>query len=397
MSTKNTKFPKNSNRSIHQGTTIVGRNGLAVDSLATLEPGKFLVNSTQSLVSYVSPVVTVDSSVDLSNILTYNNKNYSFTGILILTDAKKNSYIIDTTSINNTSKTFNIYLDEDFTTSPTSIDLSSGWLISEAELVNRLQTTSSAVIDNVEFRDVSVNLGLDSNEDSIAIKDTDGDELNVNTDGSINVIVQDIAIDSTDGDSILVVGTEDGTPTGTQHNLKVGSDKNLRVKDEDATTILNNIYAELQDKTEPNDTQNIRLLDFTTDSIDVSGSQIEVLNSVLPNGAATEAKQDDINNNLLSIELELQNGVLQIGTEDGQVSGIKRVFVNNIKEQILAAKDRDQEISYADFGTKNQRVVQIDYTAPSIGTGTGFIARKTFIYSLVGNRYRRDNITWSIV
>jgi len=66
----------------------------------------------------------------------------------------------------------------------------------------------------------------------------------------------------------------------------------------------------------------------------------------------------------------------------------------NIRTQILAAEDRNQEITYADFGTKNQRVVQIDYTSDSF---PGFIARKTFTYTLIGNFYRRDFITWSII
>ena len=73
------------------------------------------------------------------------------------------------------------------------------------------------------------------------------------------------------------------------------------------------------------------------------------------------------------------------------------VLVNNLKQQILSAIDRVQNLSYADFGTKNQRVIQIDYSANSIGTGPGFTARKTLIYTLVGNSYRRDNIVWSII
>jgi len=116
---------------------------------------------------------------------------------------------------------------------------------------------------------------------------------------------------------------------------------------------------------------------------------------------------------------------LNVGTENGEFSGTKHPFmvdadkklrtkdvdsisnllsikssletVNNIKTQILTAVDRSQAITYADFGTKNQRITRIDYTAPSVGSGSGFTARKTITYSLAGNTYRRDSITWSLI
>lgn len=66
----------------------------------------------------------------------------------------------------------------------------------------------------------------------------------------------------------------------------------------------------------------------------------------------------------------------------------------NIRTQILAAPDRVQEITYADFNTRNQRVTQIDYTS---GDYPGVIARKNFLYTLVGNAYRLDTIEWEIL
>lgn len=82
------------------------------------------------------------------------------------------------------------------------------------------------------------------------------------------------------------------------------------------------------------------------------------------------------------------------GTEDGTPTGVVRTFVNNVYQQILATSDRDQEIFYADFGTKNQRVTRIDYTSAIIPS---VIARKEITYTLVGIRYRRDKITRSLV
>jgi len=66
----------------------------------------------------------------------------------------------------------------------------------------------------------------------------------------------------------------------------------------------------------------------------------------------------------------------------------------NIKEQILRAVDREQTLSYAEFGTKNQRITQMDYVSASIANK---IARKTFSYVLDGNSYRMTDITWEII
>jgi len=88
------------------------------------------------------------------------------------------------------------------------------------------------------------------------------------------------------------------------------------------------------------------------------------------------------------------DNILIVGTEDGTKTGIKRIFINNLRQQILATHDRIQAITYADFGTKNQRVTIIDYTSPT--AFPGITARKALSYSLVGTRYRRDSIIWSI-
>lgn len=91
------------------------------------------------------------------------------------------------------------------------------------------------------------------------------------------------------------------------------------------------------------------------------------------------------------------DNVLVVGTDGINKGNEKFPFVNNRRLQILAAKDRQMSITYADFGTKNQRVTQIDYVAPSIGTGVGFTARKIISYTLVGTRYRRDTVDWLLV
>lgn len=301
-------------------------------------------------------------------------------------------------------------------------------VITDGQGIRRL-----AVDATLEAGDLQVDTRpLDASTDNVAIKDpVSGTILKINPDGSIDTNVE---IDAAGGDSIAIVGTEDGTPSGTQHTAKIGADGNLRVKDEAAVselqgintklanplplptdaatettlsqvatsvdqveTKLDDILTELTQKTEPADAQNIRPLVSTSDSVSVPG-------------VATEAKQDDTISILQSIDDKLdapipvtatigdlnaaKDDVAIAGTEDGTATGTVRHFVNNRRQQILAAHDRVQQITYADFGTKDQRITSIAYTSP---TFPGITAIKTLTYTLVGNRYRRDNIIWSIV
>lgn len=155
-----------------------------------------------------------------------------------------------------------------------------------------------------------------------------------------NVVVNsDLDAFSTNPDSALSVGSEDGTKNGIKHVIKIGDDLNLRVKDEEANTHLSNIA------------------------------------------------------NSLNQPLTIQQPVITAGTSDGNPTSPVFTNINNIKNQILATHDRQQNITYADFGTKNQRITQIDYTSP---TFPGVTASKVISYTLVSNKYRRDSINWII-
>lgn len=99
--------------------------------------------------------------------------------------------------------------------------------------------------------EISANIGqvtvdLDYTEDSVEIGDAStGAKLNINPDGSIdaNVIVDGY----TGTDNVMAVGTEDGSLTGIKHAAKIGSDKNLRVKDETALSELQVISVKLDE------------------------------------------------------------------------------------------------------------------------------------------------------
>jgi len=73
---------------------------------------------------------------------------------------------------------------------------------------------------------IDVNAKLDASDgDNVAISDGTN-TLAVNTDGSINVNVDAF---SATPDNTLMVGSEDGTKTGTKHAAVIDSDKNLHV------------------------------------------------------------------------------------------------------------------------------------------------------------------------
>lgn len=218
MSAGQSKFPKNPvpTRQVHQRTQIVGKNGLTVDALATLEPGSVLQTGGTTF-TYAEPTVTFDNSVDLSSLLTIV-KTAKHTGVMLFTDGDNNSYFIDPNSINNTTKTLDIYVDAEYTSSPSTISMETDWTLSEAELVNRLQTTTTAVIDNVEFRDVQVNVDLDGS--TVNIKDDDGDQLEIGDDGSIGVIILNRLVDKKYDDWEVMARNDCGDPTTVEYRFE---------------------------------------------------------------------------------------------------------------------------------------------------------------------------------
>lgn len=88
------------------------------------------------------------------------------------------------------------------------------------------------------------------------------------------------------------------------------------------------------------------------------------------------------------------DNIIVVGTDDGTIGGTTFPFVNTKRNQILAAADLEADFTWADFHTKNERVIRIDYTAPSVGSE---VARKDFTYTLNAGAYMLTNINWSIV
>jgi hypothetical protein len=223
------------------------------------------------------------------------------------------------------------------------------------EAAQRIRVDSEATVVNAD-----IDIQLDASEDNVAIQDTDGDQLEINADGSINV------------------------------------------KSPEIEGKLDDVINELQDINSELNTQS------------------SLLTSLDSKDFATSAKQDTGNNSLNSIDskmnslgqktmagsmpvvlpsdqtinVQTQNPMIMAGTIDGQPNGTSYVTVNNLFEQILKTHDRDQQITYADFGTKDQRITEIEYTS---STFPGVTAKKTISYTLVSGKYRRDSITRSVV
>lgn len=96
-----------------------------------------------------------------------------------------------------------------------------------------------------------------------------------------------------------------------------------------------------------------------------------------------------------SSEVTVDGQVVIAGTENGLVGGTQRTFVNNRRQQILAAHDVVATVTYVDAGTKAERITRIDFTSATIGA---IIARKDITYTLVsGTKYKLNTITWSVI
>jgi hypothetical protein len=212
--------------------------------------------------------------------------------------------------------------------------------------------------------------------------------------GTLNVNANTDAF-GPDPDSNLSVGSENGTALGVRHVIRVDSDLDLRVGISNGTNKANvNLAGELS-VVDNATNASLSTINTTLTSIDAgipSSLGANVVANSMPVTIATDQAAIPISGNITAT---LGDEPIKIsGTIDGTANGTEYNFVYNLRQQILAAHDREQLITYADFGTKNQRVTQIDYTSD---TFPGIIARKTLSYTLVGTRYRRDSINWSII
>lgn len=315
-------------------------------------------------------------------------------------------------------------------TNPNRSDLDQTQILQRSfdESADRLRVDADISIDSA-----TVIVETSYTTDSMAIGDPNTDNiLKINADGSIdaNTIISmaDDSIKVGDGTDFLAVNA-DGSINIQATSLPLPTGAATAANQVTGNTSLNNIDSKLPVLGAATIANSLPVNIASDQVVPISASTLP-----LPTGAATETKQDtqitalnSIQSSSTSIDSKLntlgqktmaesvpvvlasdQSAInvtatlasepIRIsGTENGQPAGTEFTFVNNLRSQILAAKDRDQAFTYADFGTKNQRITQIDYTAPSIGSGVGYTARKSLTYVLDSGSYKRTNITWSLI
>jgi hypothetical protein len=256
----------------------------------------------------------------------------------------------------------------------------------------------------------------------VSIVDSDGNELNVNPDGSINTNISgSLALDisAADGDNIAISDGVDTLAINADGSLNaqvtaVDLDiRNLNSATDSVTVVGALTDAELRASPVPVSgvDLDIRDLNSATDSVtaigpltnaelraspvDITAVDLDIRNlnsatdSVTAVGPLTDAEL-----RATPVNVEVQQPVQIAGTNDGTPTGTQFGIVYNVRQQVLDSDDREDDYTYADFGTKDQRITRIEYTSP---TFAGFIVRRDFNYVLDGGRYRRTNSIWSIV
>jgi hypothetical protein len=168
---------------VHTTSILIGESGLPVDSIATIS-GSYIFIELPLAITYtvLNATVTLPVGADLTD-LTLAKARYTGKYILLTNDNR--IYYIDRQSIDIPTRTFKISISDKASTAPLSIDLTVGWKVAEADIINRLATTSAAKIDSVEFRDMHFQMELDG--DPVSVRGENGNTLEPNPDGSINV------------------------------------------------------------------------------------------------------------------------------------------------------------------------------------------------------------------
>lgn len=172
----------------HQSTVLMGDNGLPIDGIATISGSYVFIEGTEALVyTPAGAVVTLPVGSDLSPVTTAKAR---YTGRYVLVTANNQIYYINRQSIDVGARTFQISRSDTSQINPVAIDLSIGWQVAEADIVNRMATTSSAKIDSIEFRDMNFQLQLDG--DPVTIRGTtSGNTLEPHADGTISTRMLD--------------------------------------------------------------------------------------------------------------------------------------------------------------------------------------------------------------
>ncbi len=189
----------------------------------------------------------------------------------------------------------------------------------------------------------------------------------------------------------------------------VALESTLSSIDSKLTTTINGLKVDGSSVVQPVSQSGTWIIDLpvnaATDTLQIAGNlSLDNIDNKLPvlgqHNSAGSLSVVLANDQTLTVNADLNafsstpDSVLLVGSLDGTATGTKYGFINNLRQQVLDSQDRQAEFTYADFGSKNQRITQIDYTS---GTFLGATIRRVFNYTLVGTQYRRDDEVWTVV
>lgn len=275
----------------HQSTILIGENGFPVDTIATIS-GSYIFIEELSPLTYVSGTVTLPAGSDLTPVTVAKAR---YTGKYVLVTNDNSIYYINRSTIDIANRTFTISLNDKNQVTPNSIDLSVGWTVAEADIVNRVATTSSAKIDSVEFRDLQFQMQLDG--DPVTVINASGDLVDFATEATQlqnNQELQDINTELDSQTSELV-----------QINTEL----------DQVNTNLTNIDLELEviRNNQTNGTQQSRLLDENGDAYSPT------------NPLAVQLSDGSVNIGTVNAEVEVQLSHIDNSPDAGDVADSVRI------------------------------------------------------------------------
>lgn len=182
----------------HQSSVLVSESGLPFDGIATVSGSYIFLDGNQPL-TYSAPTVTLPAGFDLTEVSTAKAR-YTGKYVLITNDGK--IYYIDRSSIDIINRTFSVSVNDKLPVPPALIDLSAGWTVAEANIVNRMATTSAAKIDSVEFRDLHFQFQLDG--DPVSLVNKNGVKINPATEEKQDDQITELGLINDELDTITI-------------------------------------------------------------------------------------------------------------------------------------------------------------------------------------------------
>lgn len=226
----------------------------------------------------------------------------------------------------------------------------------------------------------AVDVAIDAaSGDNIAIQDSDGDELNVNTDGSINVIVQDITLDYTNDSVTVYQGTNPWVTTTTNGALETTQQQVLtelqsvnssldaieldvdaiRLQAIDINSELDTITSKLTDAN-----TSLDAIEADTDLIRIAVQSIDTDFDVALSTRATEATLLDV-----KTELQTANTSLDAIESDAEAIRVEAVAINaelDSQTVILTELENDTDQIITELQSANASLDAIESDADNI-------------------------------